>query len=114
MQAGTQRQPVQRAALAAGESRSIQEHAGSVDPSRPESVLVVTDRVLLGDALLIADPVVLPGLGRQLLGELLHALEVVGVGEERTMAAATIGVASLYHAVAALAEDARPPRTQPG
>jgi len=55
----------------------------------------------------------LPVLGRQLRGELQDPLLVVLVGEERAVAATAVVLPARDDAVAAPAEDARPPGTKP-
>ena len=89
------------------EAGSVQEDAGSVD----DAGLAPSVLVLLGDLL---GAVVLPVIGAELLGPLLHALLVGLVGEVRTQRAAAVVSPVGVDALAPGPEDARPVARQPG
>jgi hypothetical protein len=100
---------VQRAALAAGEARTVEEDAGAlVHGGLAVAVLVDLDPVLA--AALVVE---LPRLRRELLDVAADPLLVVLVGEVRAQRAAAVVRPVGVDPLAALAEDAGPARRQP-
>jgi len=110
MPAGSQGIPVQCAAGSSGEARPVEEDAATVDHAGFTLALVV----LLDDAITTTLVVKLPILRFQLGGEAAYPLLVVVVGEVGAEGAAAVVGSIGVDAWATTAEDARPPRGEPG
>src|SRR3954470_4978167 len=97
-------------------SLAVGEDAGAVDHPRlaPGFVLALALRRELQLAVAVALVVELPVVAGELRGEAGDPLAVVLVGEVRAVVAAAGAALAGERPVAAAAEDARPPRAQPG